>query len=410
MGKDLKGKELGKGYCQRKDKSYCVRFVNRFGVRQTIYDNSLSNLKRKHKEALQQDASHTNVKKTYTLDEWYKEWMSIYKFGLRDTTLQYYNQVYEKHIRPVLGNKPLPKITTLNVKGLLNSLKKNGYRYETQNKVRIILLDMYNKAMIDDFATKNPVKPITLKRDEDSDPRVLTPTEQSVFFDTCKGTFYEEAFTVQVLTGLRPGELFALDAWTDIDFEHNEISVTKTLVYQKLEGDTQKEFHLHPPKTASSVRKVKFDERCKVMLKRQLMKKQMIASRQSAKPLLNFENLLFVTKYDTPLNPQIYCDAIRRIVDLINENRCEINYFETFSGHCFRHTYATRCFEAGVAPKAVQKQLGHANLKMTMDLYTHLLDDQRDDELAKFSSYSDTVFDKDSLSAPPKVVPLPKAE
>ncbi|MCQ2443047.1 MAG: tyrosine-type recombinase/integrase [Oscillospiraceae bacterium] len=97
-------------------------------------------------------------------------------------------------------------------------------------------------------------------------------------------------------------------------------------------------------------------------------------------------------------------------VDLINENRCEINYFETFSGHCFRHTYATRCFEAGVAPKAVQKQLGHANLKMTMDLYTHLLDDQRDDELAKFSSYSDTVFDKDSLSAPPKVVPLPKVE
>lgn len=410
MGKDLDGKELGKGFCQRRDKKYCARFVNRFGVRQTLYDKTLAGLKRKFKEATREDTSHTNVKSVYTLDEWYEQWMDVYKFGLRGTTIQYYAQVYEKHIRPVLGKRQLQKITTLEIKGLINSLIRNNYHYETLNKVRIILLDMFNKAMIDDFAVKNPVKGITLKRDEEKDPRVLSPSEQSVFFDTCKGTFYEEAFTVHVLTGLRPGELFALDMWRDIDFEHNEISVTKTLIYQKLEGDHQKEFHLHPPKTASSVRKVKFDARCKAMLKRQMMKKQMIASRPSAKPLTGYENLLFVTKYDTPLNTQIYCDAIRRIVDLINENRCEIDYFEPFSGHCFRHTYATRCFEAGVAPKAVQKQLGHASIKMTMDFYTHLLDDQRDDELTKFSSYSDTVFESDSLNDPPRVVPLPKAE
>lgn len=64
-----------------------------------------------------------------------------------------------------------------------------------------------------------------------------------------------------------------------------------------------------------------------------------------------------------------------------------------FSAHCFRHTYATRCFEAGVDIKVVQKQLGHASIKMTMDLYTHLLDDQKARELNKFTELSEQVLE-----------------
>ncbi len=50
--------------------------------------------------------------------------------------------------------------------------------------------------------------------------------------------------------------------------------------------------------------------------------------------------------------------------------------FKEFSGHTFRHTFATRCFEAGIDPKVVQTYLGHASLKMTMDLYTHVTEDK----------------------------------
>lgn len=164
----------------------------------------------------------------------------------------------------------------------------------------------------------------------------------------------------------------------------------------------------HSISKRKSNRKVKFDERCEIALKRQVKKKQIIASRSISKPLPGFENLLFVTKYNTPLNSQIYLDAIKRIVALINENRSEIDIFEPFSGHCFRHTYATRCFEAGVSPKVVQKQLGHASLKMTMDLYTHLLEEQRDNELEKLSSYSDSVFESEMEYGASNVVPIPK--
>lgn len=113
----------------------------------------------------------------------------------------------------------------------------------------------------------------------------------------------------------------------------------------------------------------------------------------SAKPISGLEDLLFVTKFDTPINSQIYIDAIARIVSHINESRSDLDQFESFSGHCFRHTYATRCFEAGVNPKVVQHQLGHATLKMTMDLYTHLFEDKKEDELDKFTEFSDEIFD-----------------
>lgn len=242
-----------------------------------------------------------------------------------------------------------------------------------------------------DFAVKNPVRGIKLKRDEFVERRVLSMEEQIDFFDTCKGTFYEELFTAALLTGLRPGELFAL-RWQDIGLNSNTLHVSRTLLYQKLEGDVGKTFHIHPPKTDSSNRIVHFGGRCATALKSQYRKKQNISMRNTSSPIEGLEDLLFVTKYNTPLNSVLYSEAINRIVDLINESRCELEKFEPFSGHCFRHTYATRCFEAGVDAKVIQKQLGHASLKMTMDLYTHLMEDKKLDEMKKFSTYTEDMF------------------
>jgi len=128
-------------------------------------------------------------------------------------------------------------------------------------------------------------------------------------------------------------------------------------------------------------------------LKSQFGKKSVVCMKASAKPLPGYEDLLFVTKFNTPINFQIFIDSITRIIGLINESRSDIEKFEPFSAHCFRHTYATRCFEAGVDSKVVQQQLGHATLKMTMDLYTHLFEDKKTTELDKFDAISEEVFE-----------------
>ncbi len=394
MGKDLKGKELGKGLRQKANGVYSARYVDRFGNRKEIYDRSLAELKRKLNTALYDDAKGNNVEDdSVTLSQWFKSWIEIHKYKvIRDNTKMHYTQLYTKHIEPFLGKKKLKDITQLNIKALLKELDQKGYHYETKNKVRIMLLDMFDKAMVDNYVLKNPCKGIRLARDEKKDMRVFSREEQAEFFECSKGTFYDNLFVVAVSTGLRQGEICAL-TWDDIDFEKKEISVTKTLLYQKLEGDTQKEFHLNPPKTRTSKRTVPISKQCEIALKKQYIQRNNVMARKSAKPLEGFENLLFTTKYGTPICNQILLDAIKRIIEEINLCRDELEQFEPFSPHCFRHTFATRCFEAGIQPKTVQTYLGHATLQMTMDLYTSVLENHRQEEMQKLENVLNDVLE-----------------
>lgn len=394
MGKDLKGKELGSGLRQKPSGMYSARYVDRYGKRQELYDRSLSELKRKLNTAIYDDTMGNNVvDNSITLSEWFNSWIEIHKYKvIRNNTRSYYMGVFKKHIEPVFGKKKLRDITQLNIKALLKELDKNGYQYETKNKVRILLQDMFDKAMIDNYVLKNPAKGIKLIRDEKKDVRVLSKEEQIDFFECCKGTFYDNLFIVALSTGLRQGELCAL-TWDDIDLKKKEISITKTLLYQKLEGDKGKEFHLNPPKTKTSNRIIPITKQCELALKKQFIQRNNIMSKKSAKPIEGYENLLFTTKFGTPICDQIMIDAIKKIIDEINLCRDELEQFEYFSPHCFRHTFATRCFEANIPPKTVQDFLGHATLQMTMDLYTHVLKNQKQDSMQKLETVLDNVFD-----------------
>ncbi|WP_312045090.1 tyrosine-type recombinase/integrase [Anaerotignum sp.] len=393
MGKDLKGKELGAGLRQKPNGMYSARYVDRFGKRQELYDRNLSDLKRKLNTAVYDDAQGNNVvDNSITLTTWFESWMEIHKYKvIRNNTKMHYMQIFEKHIKPTLGRKKLKEITQLNVKSLLKDLDKKGYKYETQNKVRIMLLDIFDKAMIDNYVIKNPCKGIKLVRDEKKDMRVLTREEQTEFFECCKGTFYDNLFVVAISTGLRQGELCAL-TWDDIDLNKKEITVNKTLLYQKLEGDSGKNFHTNPPKTKTSNRTVPITKQCELALKKQFIQRNNVMAKKSAKPLQGYENLLFVTKFGTPINDQIMIDALKRVLEEINLCRDELEQFEYFSPHCFRHSFATRCFEADVPPKTVQQFLGHATLQMTMDLYTHVLGNQKQEDMQKLENILDAVF------------------
>lgn len=165
--------------------------------------------------------------------------------------------------------------------------------------------------------------------------------------------FYENLFYVAVNTGLRPGELFALMI-DDIDLETGYINVNKTLVYQKYLDDECKTFRIETPKTKQSFRKVPINSVCRVYLEKQLELKKIISRKRPKQQ----------------------------------------NDFSIFSGHTFRHTFATRCFEVGVEPKVVQDYLGHASLKMTMDLYTHVTESKSFHDIEKIvPSSKDNVVD-----------------
>ena len=242
MGKDLKGKELGKGITQRKDGKYQARFTNRFGKRYSIYGKTLKEVKNNLERAKNEDESLKSVVyKNITLNEWYEKWMEVYKIPvIRENTRIFYKHIYETKISPYLGKSRLTDITKIQITELLNKLKDKGYKWETLNKVRILLIDMFNRALEDDFVIKNPAKGVRIPINKSKNSyRVLSKEEQHDFLEYSSGTFYYNLFLVAINTGLRPGELFALTE-NDLDFTNKNISVIKTLIYEKFDVITQK--------------------------------------------------------------------------------------------------------------------------------------------------------------------------
>ena len=382
MGRDINGRELGTGISQRKNGTYQARYVDRWGKRKSIYDKDLRSLRVALAEAVASNVNFTSIKEDVSLDAWYSQWIEIYKVkSVRPNTIREYELIYKKNISPILGGRMLNSFVKSDIQRLIDRLHDQGYGYERQAKAKIILHDMFQRALEDNLVVNNPVSGIRVRADKEMNARSLTLEEQSIFLEYARNTFYENLFNIALNTGMRPGELFALQV-ADIHLDEGYIDVNKTLVYQKYPMDQHKEFHVEPPKTKHSYRKVPINSVCRSYLEKQMELKAIVITKTPKQ----HNDYLFVTKYNTPLNSQIYSDAIRAVIREINYKRTADDLFQVFSGHTFRHTFATRCFEAGVEPKVVQGYLGHATLKMTMDLYTHVTDDKSKNDIEKIVS------------------------
>nr|DAH33382.1 MAG TPA: Integrase [Caudoviricetes sp.] len=389
MGKNLKGKELGVGLTQRKDGLYQGRYKDRFGKQKTIYNSNLSEIRKELTIAIANNQLFTNVRDDITLDSWFERWVDVYKKkSVRPNTLREYTHIYNKNISPFLGNRNINSLIKSDIQFLIDKASDNNYKYERQSKIKVILTDMFSRAIEDELMIKNPAKGVKLRADKEVNAFALTINQQVEFFEACKGTFYDNMYNVAVNTGLRPGELFALTL-EDIHMDEGYIDVNKTLVYQKYLDDAGKTFHVEPPKTKQSYRHVPINSVCRNYLIKQFELKKIVSTRRPKEQ----NEYLFVTRFNTPINSVIYSDSIRSIVRKINDTRSFDDEFPFFSGHTFRHTFATRCFEVGVQPKVVQAYLGHATLKMTMDLYTHVTEEKASDDIERIVKHKNNIVD-----------------
>ena len=389
LGKDLNGKELGEGICQRKDGAYIGRFTNRFGVRKTVYGATVAAVKRKLKVAINEDYQKKNVKKEYTLDEWFDIWLEVYKAHIRYSTRVIYKSCYVNHIQPVLGKELIANITTLQLQKFFNQIVNNGYSRSMCEGIRTVVGSLFKYALADDFITSSPMKNVVLHFDSlpgRQSKEALTKEQEDLLIKYSGRSSYANAILIQLSTGLRVGELMALDAEKDIDLENRRIFVRHTLVHHgvKFNEDDKIEFVIGPPKTKYSARTIKFDSGCEKAIRDQLMVREKILKEKEKDIEPQFRSLLFLSRSGSPVGIHMYNNALYKIVKRIRKNGYD---FPNITSHSCRHTYATRCFEAGVEPKVVQKLMGHGSLQMTMDIYTHVTDEIEDREMEKLFKY-----------------------
>lgn len=375
MGKSLNGKELGNGISQRKDGLYQARFINRFGKRQTIYAKTLNEVRHKLRTEQYNDEKAINVvDKNMTLDEWFDIWLSTCKKNCRSSTKGSYITHY-KRIQEELGWRKLTSLNLIVMQEAFNKLKTDNARKNSKK----ILVDMLNRAVDTDLLVKNVAKQINtvIAKEEKKERRVLTIRETELFLEQAKGTFYENLFILALETGLRVGELSALQ-WEDIDFKKKVIHVKHTLCYFSKNGKYV--FEMHDTKTNNGKRTIPLTAKAINSLKCQkLQKQEIILKGKTAKE--EFQNLVFVTKNNQPTQQFLINQCMDLIIRKVNKAGIEL---QPFTPHTFRHTFATRAIESGMNPKTLQRILGHGTLQMTMDLYCHVTEDTLFEEMEKF--------------------------
>lgn len=344
------------------------------GQRYSVYGINNKEIEQKERELRKTiEAGLYTKNRNITLDEYFSEWLAGKRNATKGNTLKTYKSYYYKHISPRLGNKKVQKIERREVLKLQNEISQE-LSISTCNIVLRVLKIVLNEAVKDDIIVKNPAAGIrTLKetglKASESHHRALEEWEQVKFMEQVKNDFYYEFIALLLTTGMRQGEAAAL-TWADIDYKQNVIHITKTVTYDedgKIRiGDT--------PKSEAGKRDIPMNDTIKEILKAQKKKNALLQDSN----VMQFNNRIFSTVYGGIVNSLAINKAIANALASLEEQGTHI---EHFTAHALRDTFATRYIEQGGNMQTLKTIMGHSSLSMTMDLYSHVLPNTKQEEM-----------------------------
>ena len=396
MGKNLKGKELGKGIRQRKDGRYEARAVVE-GINISIIKSSLKECLEEFKEAKKMASNNMDMKRVnITLNEWFEEWFEQYKKPyIKETSIYPLRSKYYNIFGNTLGDKKVAEINNIDIQSVINSMRDSGRAASSMRTALSIIRECLESAKNNRIIQVNPCFDIKVYWENKTTlRRFLSKEEQELFLSKSKnnGDWYYEMFYIMLHTGMRIGEVGGLK-WEDVDFKNKCIHINRSLSCQYEKG--KKIMRLTTPKTHNSYREIPFmgevENMFNAQYKKQQIYKENLGDRWREEE--GFENFVFTSSMGSPVTRYIAEKQINKIVKEINEeemfNAVKENrvptLFEKVYPHALRHTFCSRCFECNMNPKVVQKIMGHQHYSTTIDIYTHVTNEKIEDEISKFN-------------------------
>lgn len=362
--------ELGRDPATGKRKRRSKRFKRKKDAKKWVRDM-------KNEESSQIIINAAN----YTLSDLLEEWLEDYASEKSPTTYDNYELIVKTHLIPALGQIKLKNLQARHLKRYFKAKRKNGKLKSPGGLSGTTLLHHYH-ALSGAFRyarkwgimKRNILEILDPPKKSDYRAEHLSKEQVNTLLEKAKETsFWTYTFLyLAVKTGMRRGELLGLK-WSDIEFNRRKLSVRDTIVKTRTNPGLFKS-----PKSAKSVRPILVSQDVIDLLK-EIRKKQMRIRRFLKDKSYNKKNLVFIMEDGSKVIPRT---AYNRYTKVFVEAG-----LSQFNLKSLRHTHATFMLQAGVHPKIVQERLGHSSIKVTLDIYSHVIPTLQEEAVNKFEDY-----------------------
>lgn len=290
-----------------------------------------------------------------------------------------YSSLFRLHINPSFGEMRLRDIKKADLQNLLNTLAQNGASQSQLKKIKMLASAVMEMAAENGIISRNPFSGIKIQDAKQKRREAISDIQRQLIMDTWAEHRMGVPVLIMLLCGLRRGELLALQ-WTDIDLNTGKLYVNKAVAFDKSNKPVIK-----ATKTNAGKREIEIPA---VLLS---------ALRQSRQ-----DSLYVCPAADgSPMSYSAFTRAWESYMHYLNicaggsyatRNKPKVIAIQPFTPHQLRHTYATMLYSAGVDMLTAQKLLGHSNVKVTMEIYTHLEEERRKVSIAALDKYISSTF------------------
>jgi integrase len=361
--------------------------------RKTFYGKTQKEVQKKMSDVKVEINQGTFIETKLQMGDWMDSWLENYKKppNVKLSTYVSYEMLIRQHVKPSLGKVLLTDLKPDMMQKFFNDKfssgrvdGKGGLSSKTLRNIYNMLHECLKQAMINGHVNKNVCEAISVPKSTfEKDIKVLSNDEQQALLHAVEHERLRCAYYLLLGTGMRLGELLGLK-WDCVDLDLGMIKIRQTLNRLKtLDSDspTKTKLIFQTPKSASGKRDIPLTRNIINELIAHKSKQQ--AEKELAEGIYQDNNLVFCCALGTPIDPR---SLIRNL-----HNLCGKNKLRRISVHSLRHTFATRLLEANQHPKVVQELLGHANISMTLDTYSHVLPNVKREAINTL----DKLFDKE---------------